>query len=140
MRRVLLSLLVSAFALPVAADTVHALRTIRPGEIVTAQDIGLRPIESPGAAKNLRDVVGLEARVALYAGRPVHPGDLGAPTVVDRNEVLLLHYREGGLAISTEGRALGRGGVGDVIRVMNLSSRTTVSGVVQDDGSVVIRR
>ena len=43
---------------------------------------------------------------------------------------------EDGLRILTEGRALARGGVGDVIRVMNLSSRTTVSGRIAADGSV----
>lgn len=47
-----------------------------------------------------------------------------------------LSYRLGALEIRAEGRALSRGGVGDEIRVMNLSSRTTVSGRIAEDGAV----
>jgi flagellar basal body P-ring formation protein FlgA len=37
-----------------------------------------------------------------------------------------------------DGRALGRAGIGDVVRVMNLGSRQTVSGLVLADGSIVV--
>ena len=50
--------------------------------------------------------------MAIYAGRPVRPGDLGPPALVERNQLVPLVYQPGGLAISTEGRALGRGGGG----------------------------
>ncbi|NIR43626.1 MAG: flagella basal body P-ring formation protein FlgA, partial [Gemmatimonadetes bacterium] len=43
-----------------------------------------------------------------------------------------------GIEIMTEGRALQRAAVGETIRVMNLSSRTTVSGQVAPDGSIQI--
>jgi flagellar basal body P-ring formation protein FlgA len=49
-----------------------------------------------------------------------------------------LRYAAGPLAITTEGRALARGGAGDVIRVLNLSSRNTVTGRVQPDGAVSV--
>jgi flagellar basal body P-ring formation protein FlgA len=49
-----------------------------------------------------------------------------------------LIYLSGGLAISTGGRALARGSEGDVIRIMNLASRTTVSGRIGPDGAVYV--
>ena len=55
--------------------------------------------------------------------------------MVDRNEVIPLIYSSGGLTISTEGRALGRAGPGEIIRVMNLSSRTTVTARIDQNGA-----
>ncbi|MEM9126779.1 MAG: flagella basal body P-ring formation protein FlgA, partial [Pseudomonadota bacterium] len=43
------------------------------------------------------------------------------------------------LSITTEGRALGRGAAGDRIRVMNLSSRTTVTGLIRPDGQIEVK-
>jgi len=45
-------------------------------------------------------------------------------------------FAEGGLMISTYGSALQAGAVGDVIPVRNLESGLTVSGTIEDDGSV----
>ncbi|MEM9971263.1 MAG: flagella basal body P-ring formation protein FlgA, partial [Pseudomonadota bacterium] len=42
------------------------------------------------------------------------------------------------LTIRTEGRVLDRGAVGDRVRVMNLTSRSTVSGIVAAGGTVVV--
>ena len=91
----------------------------------------------PGALTHPLDVVGMETRVVLYADRPIRPGDIGPPSLVDRNQLVTLIFRQQGLNIATEARALGRGSEGDRIRVMNLSSRTTVSGRIDAAGRVV---
>ena len=90
----------------------------------------------PGALSGLAEALGQEARVAIYAGRPVRSADLGAPALVERNQMVTLVYMAGGLAISTEGRALARATEGEVIRAINLASRATVSGRVGPDGTV----
>lgn len=118
------------------ADTVVAERTIRAQAIIMAEDVGLSDAALPGMLGSLEEVLGMEARVAIYAGRPIRPGDVGPPAVIERNQTVALVYRSGALIISTEGRALGRGGVGDTIRVMNIASRTTLSGLIAADGSV----
>jgi len=76
--------------------------------------------------------------VVLYPGRPILSGDLGAPAVVERNQTVTLIYRQGSLLIATDARALGRAGVGDMLRVMNLASRSTVSGQVDEAGRVIV--
>ena len=101
-------------------------------------DLQLRGVDVAGTFSNIEEVVGLEARVALYPGRPVRVADVGPPAVIERNQVIQLTYLRGGLAIRTEGRALGRGGEGDRVKVMNLASRNTVLGLVQSDGSVSV--
>ncbi len=118
------------------AESVIALRTIPAQAVVTADDLNGVDAAIPGAIDDAALVIGQEARVTVYAGRPIRAQDFGAPAMVDRNQIVPLIYVAGGLQITTEGRALGRGGTGDMIRVMNLASRSTVSGFVTDTGAV----
>jgi flagella basal body P-ring formation protein FlgA len=136
MRLAVLVLLASA--VPAPADTVVAARTIRSLSLIGAEDLALVAGEVAGAATRLDEVVGLEARVMLYPGRPIRLDQLGMPAVVERNQVVTLVYQAGGLTIETEGRALARAGVGDSLRVMNLASKKTVTGRVRDDGAVEV--
>ncbi|MFN5998922.1 MAG: flagellar basal body P-ring formation chaperone FlgA [Paracoccaceae bacterium] len=131
-------LLILVLATPVSAESVVATRTIRAKALIAPEDLTLVSAVLPGALSDPEAAVGQEARVAIYAGKPVRLGDLGPPTLVDRNQVVRLVYVTGGLAISTEGRALGRGSAGDEVRVMNLGSRNTVSGRIGPDGAVYV--
>lgn len=129
---------ISLLAGAAAADTVVPTRTIRAQQIIVPEDLALRPGDLPGAVQTPEEAVGKEARVTLYPNRPLRPADFGPPALVDRNQIVPLFYAAGPLQIQTEGRALSRGGAGDVIRVMNLSSRTTVTGHVTPEGTVVV--
>ena len=131
-----LALILALAPWPARADVVLAARTIRPQEVIAPSDLLIGRGEMPGAHQRPEDVVGQEARVVLYAGRPVQRGDVGAPALVERNQVVPMLYAQSGLIITTEGRVLERAGLGETIRVMNLSSRSTVNGRVQPDGSI----
>ncbi|MBU2960702.1 flagellar basal body P-ring formation protein FlgA [Citreicella sp. C3M06] len=120
------------------ADTVVASRTIRAFELITADAVGIDPANVPGAYTDLRSVIGQEARVALYPGRAVMEGSIGVPALIDRNQIVELIFTRGGLRIATEGRALDRAAAGERVRVMNLSSRTTLFGTVTENGQVTV--
>ena len=134
--RVLLILV--ALTGPAMADSLVATRTIRAQTVIGPDDMALVDAALPGALDDPALALGLEARVAIYAGRPIRSQDLGAPALVDRNQLVSLIYLSGGLAISTEGRALERGAEGDVVRVMNLGSRTTVTAIIGADGAAYV--
>ena len=121
-----------------AADVVTPRRTLRPGTLITTQDLIIRDGAQAGAFDRIADVAGQEARVALYAGRPIPFDAIGPPAIVNRNQIVPLRFRATGLSITTEGRAMERGGVGDRIRIMNLQSRATLFGLVQADGSIKV--
>lgn len=126
-------------AMPAWADSVVPTRTIRPNMIISETDVILRTDLQTGGYTRLDDVIGQEARVALYPGRPFGVDDIGPPAVVSRNQLVRLTFHSNGLEITTEGRALERGASGDRIRIMNLSSRATLTGWVQADGSIIVR-
>jgi flagellar basal body P-ring formation protein FlgA len=115
---------------------VIALRRIPAQSVVSAGDLNTVDAAIEGAVTDATLVIGQEARITIYAGRPIRSGDFGPPALVDRNQIVSLIYVAGGLQITAEGRALGGGGTGDTIRAMNLSSRTTVSGIVTETGAV----
>ena len=137
MRMVTALLCITAHS-PALGDTVVATRAIRAQTILTELDLAVRPIETVGAYSDPRPLVGLETRLALYPDKPVRHGDVGPAAIVDRNQTVLLVYSSGGLKITTEARALGRGGAGEYLRVLNLASRQTVAGQIQPDGSVLV--
>lgn len=131
-------LLAFAVALPASAETVVATRTLRPATVIAPGDVVTVDAAVEGALRDPAAAIGQEARVVIYAGRPIHPGDLAAPALVERNQLVVLAYAAGPLVIRAEGRALGRGARGDVVRVMNLASRTVVSGRVDAPGIVSV--
>lgn len=133
-----LVLVLIALASPSVAEIVVPVRTIPPQSVIVAGDLGLSDAEVPGAVSEPSQAIGLEARVALYPGRPIRPQDLGPPAVVERNAIVPLVFRRGNLLITAEGRALDRAGPGEVIRVMNIESRTTVTARLGVDGAAYV--
>ncbi|MEM7519464.1 MAG: flagellar basal body P-ring formation chaperone FlgA [Pseudomonadota bacterium] len=135
--RLILSVLV-ALPATLAADSVVPTRTIRANTIISETDVTLRAMQNAKGFAAITDVVGQEARVVLYPGRVIQVDDVGPPALVSRNQVVRLAFSAGGLQIITEGRALERGAVGDLVRIMNLSSRTTVIGQVLANGTIKV--
>ena len=118
------------------AEMLVAARTIRAQALIAPTDLAWAEGTMPDAFADPADVLGQEARVAIYAGRPILAGDIGPPALVERNQSVTLVYSRGGLTILAEGRSLGRGGAGDSLRAMNLASRTTITGRIAADGTV----
>ena len=136
MIRIVLPLVLAG--LPAVADTLVATHTIPARSVIEASDLDRAAEASPGAIADLDEAIGLEARVTIYAGRPVRAGDLGPPALVDRNQIVALVFDRGGIAIGTDGRSLDRAALGERLRVMNLSSKTTVIGTVSGPGRVSV--
>ena len=124
---------------PLLAETVVPTRTIRANSIITEIDVKIVAGDVANGFALPEDVVGQEGRSTLYAGRPILVDNIGPPALVTRNQIVLLVFERNGLSITTEGRSLERGGVGDQIRIMNLTSRATLFGQVNPDRSVTVR-
>lgn len=132
-------LLMLALASPVCAqETVIAAGTIRGATLIGPADVAVIEGETPGALTDISYAIGMEARINLYPGRPIRPGDLRPPAIVERNEIVSLRYNYGGLLVMTEGRALDRAAAGEALRVINLASRQTVTATATAPGLVTV--
>ena len=137
--RILALMLALALPAPLLAEALVPTRTLRAGQLITEADLAVGAMAaSAGQVTDPAEVLGMEARVTLYANRPIPLASLAPPALVERNQLVTLVFRQGGLDIRAEGRALGRGAADEMVRVMNLASRTTVSGRVTGPGLVSV--
>ena len=134
-----MSLLFVLFGNLAAAEALFATRIIPANSIISVEDIVLRDENVSGAAVDHTFVVGMEARKSIFAGRPIMSSDVGVPAVVERNQIIELVFQSNGLLIKTDGRALDRAGPGDLVRVMNLSSRSIVTAAIDEKGIGFVR-
>ncbi len=114
-------------------------RDVERGEVLGPEDVEVRAGEGrAGALVDPQQAVGRRARRVLRAGSPVRARDLAVVSVVGRGGLVRLVARVGGITATTVGRALDDAGIGETVRVENLSSGRTVSGIVQTDGVVAV--
>lgn len=117
-----------------AAEDLLAARNIRAGAVITASDI-VSPTDLT-AMRRAVNIIGMEAVRTFYQGQPLDEKLLRKPTIVKRNAIVQMAFSQGAMTINAEGRALDQGGLGDRIRVMNLSSKRVVTATISGPDSV----
>lgn len=134
---------VSGVALAVARVPVP-VRRLMPDEIVGEGDlieVEMPLARLPGFAVTDRSaLVGWQVRRMLAEGRPVMAQSIMAPRAVTRGQRVTITLREGGLALSAPGRALGDAARGEMVKVVNLATNASVSGLAAADGVVEVIR
>jgi len=127
-----------------AVETVEAAvlaRNLERNEVIKSSDVVVerRPKAEVGSEVASRDrAVGMQARKQLRAGQALKTADLAKPDLVQRDQSVTLIYESTGLYLTIRGKALEGGTEGDVVNVLNLQSKRTVSGVVTGRGQVSI--
>jgi flagellar basal body P-ring formation protein FlgA len=128
----------------IAIETVEAAvlaRAVERSEILKSSDVIVerRPKAEVGNDVASRDrAVGMQARRQLRAGQALRIVDLAKPDLVQRDQAVTLVYDSAGLYLTIRGKALEGGTEGDVVNVLNLQSKRTVSGVVIGRGQVSV--
>lgn len=84
------------------------------------------------------DLIGMEARRALQPGEPVRRGDVEAPILVERRQLVMLRLETATMVLTTQGKALEDGALGESVRVENPQSGRVIDGVVSGPGQVAI--
>lgn len=119
-------------AAPVLDHAVAKGDLLAAGDFVN-QDM---PAAQAHGAPRLKEIVGMEAARSLPAGALVRTSDVIRPQLVRRGEPVTIALRDGGLSITTAGRALGSGAAGDFVRIVSLSTNRTLDAVVEGTGAV----
>lgn len=117
------------------ATEVRAAKTLTRGTILTEQHIALSSDEQTDL---LDAFIGKELKRTVYANAKLTPSMVGKPLLVKRNAKVRMTYRLGALEITAWGRALGQGGEGETISLLNTDSRKRVEGLILKDGSVEV--
>lgn len=117
-------------------------RNVERAEVLKSSDLMVerRPkMEIGGDVAARESALGMQMRRSMRAGQPLRVADLTKPDLVQRDQGVTLIYQTAGLYLTTRGKALDSGTEGDVVSVLNLQSKRTVTGVVSGRGQVTIQ-
>jgi flagella basal body P-ring formation protein FlgA len=129
----------------VAIETVEAavlMRDVERGDILKSSDVVVerRPkTEIVGEAASRERAVGMQVRRSIRAGQALKAADLAKPDLVQRDQSVTLVFQTPGLYLTMRGKSLDNGTEGDVVNVLNLQSKRTVTGTVIGRGQVAIQ-
>ncbi|EZP48673.1 flagellar basal body P-ring formation chaperone FlgA [Sphingomonas sp. RIT328] len=134
----LLALLAAQAAAPAGVPVAVLAHPIDRGTRVAASDfvIERRPAGQAQGALAPAAADGLEATHPLPAGQVVRRGDLSVPQLVHRGDGVTITLHSGPLSITTTGRALTGGGLGEPVRVVSQINNRTLDAVVESEGHV----
>ena len=113
------------------------------GDAIRASDLTV--IRRPAAAArgdvmaDARELVGMIPRKGLRAGDPIRASDLAKPMLVDKDGLVTVVYRSGGVALSMRGKALGSAAKGETVRVQNTQSKRIIEGTVTGPGQIEVQ-
>jgi len=141
LRHSLAALMITAAVPAHAEDVWHATHALMPGDIVQPADIAAEPLQRvwPGALPASTPILGLEVKHYISPTRPLVDRDVGPRSLVKANTSVTVLWREGGLSLELNGRALEDGANGDEVRVLNPTTSRTIRGFVVGEGMVEVR-
>ncbi len=87
---------------------------------------------------NSRDLVGMAVRRPLMSNNPVRFADIQRPILVKRGSLVTMVVKTQNMTLTAVGRAQENGAKGDHIRLSNVSSNTSISGIVTSEREVMI--
>lgn len=126
-----------------AVEAMPVLRTrIAPGEVITTDALEWRQVPmgryTSAYIDRMDDLVGMTPKRALNVGQPIRSNDVGRLEQVTKNSLITMVAQAPGMTITTTGRALEGGAIGDVIQVMNLQSKKTIQATVTGSSMVQV--
>lgn len=118
-------------------------RRVQPGDVISDADITWTKIARDRLTGDVvlsgRDIVGRTVRHAVVSDQPLRASDLRAPVVVNRGSLVTIMLQTAAMTLTVQGKAMGEGGVGDVIPVMNTASNRQVDATVGGPGLVMVQ-
>ncbi len=116
-------------------------RVIYPGEtldIALLKEVTLKPgkVIPPAVAIHAAQLEGKVAKRTLLPGRYIPAAAIREAWLVEQGAPVQVEFVAGALTITAAAVALQSGAAGDLVKVRNIDSGKTFSGVVMNDGSV----
>ena len=109
-------------------------RRFNTGEIIHQDDIDWVSLRSDQVNRNIltdaNRLIGQEVRRGTNAGQPVRSSDLRAPLIVSKGSLVTMVLQTPKMQLTSKGRAMDDASMGEVVRIMNIQSKTVVEATV----------
>ncbi len=117
-------------------------RRVPKGGVITADDIDWVRLPAMQVRRNIivdQDrLLGKTPRRGLRAGQPIRNGDVQAPVVVAKGSLVTMTLKTRSMVLTSKGRAIENGAIGDTVRIMNTQSKTVIEAVVAGANRVTV--
>lgn len=117
-------------------------RPVNRGQVISERDIEWQEVRGEAVrrdvATDLDQLVGQAPRHNLRAGVPVLTTDVQAPIAVTKGSLVTMVLKTDAMTLTTQGKALENGSVGDTIRIINTQSNHTVEAKVEGPNMVSV--
>ncbi len=117
-------------------------RRVPKGEIITTDDIDWIRLAATKVRRNIivdeDRLLGKTPRRGLRAGQPIRNGDVRAPVVVAKGSLVTMILKTRNMVLTSKGRALENGALGDTVKILNTQSKTIVEAVVAGANRVTV--
>ncbi len=126
----------------VMGDVVVATRDLLRGQMVSPSDVRLEQRDltllHTGYLSTLDLAVGKRVKRTIRQGRIVKPVQIATPALIKKGAEVTIKASSERIQITTKGKALSSGGIGERIRVRNLRSNKVVEATVVNAGTVQV--
>ncbi len=113
-------------------------RRMQAGEVVSVADLDWTRLRTGQARGDiLRDpkqIAGLMARHTLQPGQAIQTADIGRPTIVEKGAPILMTFDNPGIQLTAQGIAMEAAGLGDLVHVINPTTRVVVEAEMTAPG------
>ncbi len=117
-------------------------RRVPKGETITTDDIDWIRLPAAKVRRNIivdeDRLIGKTPRRGLRAGQPIRNGDVRAPVVVAKGSLVTMILKTRNMILTSKGRAIENGALGDTVKIMNTQSKTVVEAVVAGANRVTV--
>lgn len=120
---------------------VVAHRPVRRGATIVPSDLAIRTIEYQRNRRYYSDpmvLVGMEATRDTARGEPFTARTTDDVEVVKSGSTVRIVHKRGPLIVTTPGRAMESGSIGDIVKVRNQRTRSIISGTVTGPDTVEV--
>ncbi len=119
----------------IPVTTVPVLKVqLQKGALITKEDLDYVDIRNSDMSANVivsaEQLVGMTPRRGLAALKPIASSDIASPIVVKKGETIIMVLQNSEMTLTTQGKALESGAVGETVRIVNPSSGQSIEGVV----------
>jgi flagella basal body P-ring formation protein FlgA len=118
------------------------VRDLVPGDVIAAEDLAWLGVDEKAVNSRIlaepEQLVGLEVRRPLRADKLVLARDVRAPRLIAKGDLVTVALQTPVMNLTLQGRALNDAGMHEPVRVLNLSSKKTIDGVVSGPRAVTI--
>jgi flagella basal body P-ring formation protein FlgA len=123
-------------------DVPTLTRRIATGETIGRNDIQWQTARAETVARNVildpDKIAGMEAMRPIQSDQPLRVGDVRAPVIVAKGSLVTLVVQSASMTLTSKGRAMENGAMGDSVRIQNTQSKVVVEGQVVSPGTVRI--